>query len=100
MTERTTTEMLASALENADEFSCSAIPRTRLQEAEWACEALNELNSKLLNGSPLPKQWPQAREIEELRAKVAKYEWALGCIVRNGLDIDTNREIAREALKP
>lgn len=66
MTEPTTTELLAAVrgyIIDEDQVGTSA--------------ALVELERALMRGSPLPAQWPHAKELEELRAKVAGYEEAL-----------------------
>ena len=71
MTEPTTTETFALAVryrEGSNEDNSLAF---------YALMSLYSLHDALTSGSPLPEQWPQAQEIEELREKVAKYESAL-----------------------
>lgn len=70
MTEETTTVTATDLLD----FIRIAV---RLGNNRKAHEALCDLDSALTSGSPLPAQWPQAKELEGLRAKVAKYEKAL-----------------------
>lgn len=104
MTQPTTTEIL--------ENICDLIESGDIDEGWEALEALEALDDMLTSGSPLPAQWPQAKELEELRAKVAKHEKALRAIgehqaaaIENGrgLDHEDVEElwlIAEEALKP
>jgi len=46
----------------------------RLGNNRKAHEAICDLDSSLTSGSTLPEQWPHAKELEELRAKVARIE--------------------------
>lgn len=68
MTEQTTTEILDEAVANADEFIGRPRRGAREQEGDFACNALCRLNEALLGGETLPEQWPQAKELVELRS--------------------------------
>jgi predicted RNase H-like nuclease (RuvC/YqgF family) len=75
MTEETTTVTATDLLD----FIRIAV---RLGNNRKAHEALCDLDSALTSGSPLPDQWPQAKELEDLRAKVARIE-------RVNIDLET-----------
>ena len=82
MTERTTTEIV-ERIEQLQEDRGG-------EEAHEIAELFIDLDAVLTSGSPLPAQWPHAKKIEELRAKVAKCELALH-------EIRSYRSLATEA---
>lgn len=77
--EGTTTWQVNQILE-LSELARGCTPWEALQLRSSALLEFLRLHTSLVSGSPLPAYWPHAKELDELRAKVAKYETALRTI--------------------